>query len=373
MTKVLLVGAGNVGGHILEFFARGADPVSVVVGDVDAKKAAKVVNNAIIGGIKQGRQPRMEAVAIDLKDSARTAELIERTAPDVIINCAVMQTWHRIRLLPEAEYARLSSATLGAWLPVQLLLPYRLSQAIREAGYNGPFINTSLSDLTNPALATVGMAPTIGIGNVDVIAPAIQLLAARQLGVAADEVDVSLVAHHVHWVYPREAGYKDGAPYHLRIFVDGTDVTDQFDTYDVMIDSVKLFPPGIDFTTVSATSAIRNAMALVSDGEFRTHAPGPHGLPGGYPVRISRGAVETDFGAAAGISEARAVTINEEAQRFDGIEKIADDGIYFTDYTQEIMADMLGFECARFDFDDLEERAEEQLRLYRAFEKRLIG
>ncbi len=365
--KILLVGTGNVGCHIIELLARDPRPVELFVADIDAAKAERQLNNAVIGAAHHGLHPIFHVREIDLNHIKQTAELIRDINPDVVINCAVMHTWHLIRRLPDDIYARLSSATLGAWLPVQLLLAYKVAQAIQLSGVNSHYINTSLSDLTNPVLGKIGLAPTIGVGNVDLIAPAIQTLVAQKLEVNRSEISVSLVAHHQHWVVPREAGYSAGAPYFLKLTHKNEVITDQFDTDVLMHDAVKLYPPGLDFTLVTASSAIKNLFALLSNEPVATHAPGPKGLPGGYPVQISSAGVEMNLPAE--ITEAEAVKLNESSQKLDGIETIHDDGtVVFSEIATSIMKDMLGFDCPRFSPEECESRAKELITLYRTFE-----
>lgn len=369
MNKILLIGTGNVGCHIIELLARDTRQMEFFVADINEEKAALQLNNAVIGAAHHGLHPNFHAEKMDLNNIDQTAERIRQIQPDVIINCAVIHTWHLIRMLPDDVYAKLSSATLGAWLPVQLLLAYKVALAIKASGITAHYINTSLSDLTNPVLGKIGLAPTVGVGNVDLIAPAIQTLAAQELNVNRSEISVSLVAHHQHWVVPREAGYGAGAPYFLKIMHGDQNITNQFKTDAVMHDAVKLYPPGLDFTLVTASSTIKNAFALMSDEPTATHAPGPLGLPGGYPVLINSSGAELNL--PEDISRDEAVALNEASQKLDGVEEIKEDGtVIFVDYAAAIMKEMLGFDCPKFEPAECEERAKELLSLYRAFAKK---
>ena len=372
MEKVLMIGTGDVGTHILEIMARDPKPLTLIVGDINTDRGQAVVNNAMIGAAHHDLHPHFDFRRIDLSNVEETAALLAQEKPSAVINCTVMHTWHLIRLLPEDIYARISSATLGAWLPCQLALAYKLAQAIRIADIKTHYVNTSLSCLTNPVLGKVGMAPTIGIGNVDLIEPAVRTLIARELGVPRRNLKLYMVAHHQHWVYPREAGYQPGAPYYLKILLNGKDITSEFDTDRLMYDGVKLYPPGIDFTKVSASSTIKNMMALVFDMGLDTHSPGPNGLPGGYPVRLSAQGSEVIL--PDDLTLEAAVRMNEEAGRLDGIERIEDDGtVVFADYAQEIMKDMLGFDCPQFTPDESEARANELIARYHEFAKPYLG
>lgn len=364
MEKVLIVGVGDVGGHILEFLSRGEYPLKVFVGDLNEERARFSCNNAVIGAAHHGKHPDFSAMKIDLFDIEGTTEIIRKVKPNCVINCTVMHTWHLIRKLPEEIYARISSASLGAWLPCQLTLAMNLARAIKASGVKTHYINTSLSCLTNPVLGKIGLAPTIGIGNVDLIAPAVTTYLARQENVHRQSIDLYLVCHHQHWVYPREAGYPPGAPYWMKVLIDGQDVTSRLDTDKVMYESVKLYAPGIDFTKVSASSTIKNLYALLFDLNLRTHSPGPNGLPGGYPVRLNSSGAEVVLPPE--LSLEAAIRINEKAGALDGVKEIKDDGtVVFSDYSYEIMKEMLGFDCKSFTPDESEDRARELMACYK--------
>jgi hypothetical protein len=326
----------------------------------------------VIGAAHHGLHPHFHFKKIDLFDVEGTAELIKEIRPSVAINCSVMHTWHLIRKLPAEVYQKLSSATLGAWLPVQLTLAYKMAQAIKLSGLKPHYINTSLSCITNPVIGKLGMPPTIGIGNVDLIAPAVQTLVANELKVPRANISVHLVAHHIHWVFPREAAYREGAPYYLKVMLGDKDITKNFDTDRLMYDAVKLYPPGILFTTVSASSTIKNLMALLFDMGILTHSPGPNGLPGGYPVRLSSKGAEVILPEELSLQEA--IKINEDAQRFDGIERIEEDGtVVFADYSIPVMKEMLGFDCPVLKPAEIEDRARELVGLYKKLEKKYLG
>ena len=372
MERVFMVGLGDLGGKILEILARDPRAPELIVSDIDEEGGALKVNNAVIGAAHHDLHPHFRFTKVDLNDIEGTAQLIKESNPDAVINCTVMQTWHRIRRLPPEIYSKVSAAALGAWLPVQLTLALKLAQAIKKSGVKPYYINTSLSDLTNVVLGKVGLAPTIGLGNIDLIEPALKTLLSNELKVPRSNITVYLVAHHVHWVYPREAGYQKGAPYYLKVMLGDKDITTQFDKDRLMYDAVKLYPPGIDFTMVSASSTIKNLMALLHDMGILTHSPSPNGLPGGYPVRLSAKGAEVVLPEEITLEES--IRINQEAQRYDGVERIEEDGtVVFADYSVQIMKEMLGFDCPQFKPDESEARAREQISRYLELEKKYLG
>lgn len=370
--SVLIVGIGEVGRYILEFLARDNTKINIVAADLHLPDVEAKINNAILGAAFQSRYPDVKALEIDLFDLERTADILNELQPDVVINCAVLQTWHVIRRLPENVYSRLSSAGLGAWLPVQLTLAMKLAQAIKLSGISAHYINTSLSDLTNPVLDAMGIPPTIGIGNIALIESAVRTLVARILEIPGTKVVLKMVAHHVHWVTWREAGYREGAPFYMKIFASGQDVTDRFDTLDLMKKAILLYPSGTSFSAVSASSAIQNLGALLSKEAVSIHSPGPNGLPGGYPVILSREGARVDLPADISLDEA--INMNKEAQTYDGIKEIdAGARVHFMPYTIDIMKEVLNFDCISFTPEECDELAKEQIYRFQELERRCGG
>jgi len=368
----LIIGIGEVGRYLLEFLARSDFEISIVAADVNLQDVEAKVNNAMFGAALHDRHSNVRALKIDLFNIERTSAILNEIQPAVVVNCAVLQTWHVIRRLPEDIYSRLSAAGLGAWLPVQLTLAMKLAQAIEISGISAHYINTSLSDLTNPVLGAMGIPPTIGIGNVALIEPAVRTVVARILEIPRTKVILKMVAHHVHWVTWREAGYREGAPFYMRIFADGEDVTARFDTQDLMKKAILLYPSGTSFSAVSASSAIQNLCALLSQEPVSTHSPGPNGLPGGYPVIISREGAKVDLPADISLEEA--ININKEAQTYDGIQEIDDDArVHFMAYTIDIMKDVLNFDCSSFTPQECDELAKEQMLRFQELERHCGG
>jgi len=154
--------------------------------------------------------------------------------------------------------------------------------------------------------------------------------------------------------------------------IDGEDVTSDFDTDEVMFESVKLYAPGIGFTTVSASSALKNLNALLFDQNLRTHSPGPIGLPGGYPVLLNAQGAEVVLPPEITLDEA--IKMNEQSGKLDSIEEIKDDGtVIFTDYAYEIMKDTLGFDCKSFSAWESKELAFEQMACFKQLAEKYIN
>ena len=117
-------------------------------------------------------------------------------------------------------------------------------------------------------------------------------------------------------------------------------------------------PQGRDTHELSAAATADAVRALLRDEPTATHAPAPNGLPGGYPVRLSRRGVELDL--PAHLTREEAIALNERAARFDGIERIEPDGtIVFTGEVAAGTERLLGLRLERVRPDEVDALAGE--------------
>ena len=363
--EILVVGLGGVGSWVLELLAR-TEGISYVVGaDFNEEWGRRKVYNVAAGAMLQGHYPRLEFTPIDLNNIEATAETLARLRPRLIFNCATLMTWWlRKEQLPPQIVARLGEAGAGPWLPNHLALSRKLMLAIQSSGWKGPVINSGIADISNAVLAKRGLAPTIGLGNIDLVIPALKMGVAERLGVPARSVRVYAVFHHYHTSYFRK--HESGAPpYFLRLMIDDQDVTDRFDTAQLLHEVSRDRFSGQLLNPTVASSGVKNTLALLRDSGLLTHSPGPQGLPGGYPVRLSAAGAEVVL--PAGLTMEEAISINKAGQRADGVERIADDGtVFFTAQATQVMKEALDYDLAPLQFDDCDERAAELIARFKA-------
>jgi len=370
-SKVLLIGLGSLGGHVLEFLARTPRMGKIIAADVNEEWGISKTNNALLGALNQGFYPDIEFRKIDLNDIGATAETLTEVKPDLIFNATTLQSWWVIGLLPKEAYSKLLEAGLGPWLPMHLTLVHKLMRAFKKAGIKAHVVSSSFPDGVHPVLGKVGLTPTVGIGNFDLLIPRIKLVVSRKLNVPVRNVSVFMVAHHFHDVHIEDYGTSGGAPYFLKILVGDKNVTERFDPEKLFSEPLPT-PAGNQSDQQVASSAVKNIIAILNDTGELTHAPGPNGLPGGYPVRLSAKGAEVFLPEELTLEEA--IRINEEAQKFDGIEKIKEDGtVAFTDKAVKIMREMLNYDCTELKIEESEERAMELKTLYEKFAKKYRG
>ncbi len=364
----MVIGTGDLGGHVLEMLVRAPGARRIMTADVNEDWGYRKANIALFGASQLGHYPHVEFRKVDLYEIEKTAETISNFAPDIIYSAVSLQSWWVINTLPKDVFERLDKARFGPWLPMHLTLVYKLMQAVKRTGLSTRVINSAFPDGVHPVLDKVGLAPTIGIGNVANPVPAIRSSIAHRLGRPMRDVLVFFVAQHYVSHYLPRFGTTGGAPYYLKAMVDGQDVTKEVNMDEVFGDLPARFrrSGGREGQILTASSAAGIILAMENDtGDFM-HAPGPSGLPGGYPVRVDGSGGKVVLPSDLTLEEA--IRINEEGQRYDGIDRIDPDGtVQFTENAVSIMKEMLGYDCRVMKLEETEERAKELGARFREF------
>ena len=369
---ILLIGLGGLGAVILELLVREDVAARVIVASRNEVRGVARCNLARLGALAQGRAAAVDFVRMDLDAEDETADTIRRLLPDVILCTATRLTWWMPERLPEPHAARLRRAGFGVWLPVHLILPLKLMRALQKAEFTGFALTAPFPDVVNCVLGRLGLAPTCGVGNLDEIVPKLGLLAADRLGVPTAEIRITLVAHHalesVAFGEPVGEPVDERPPFFLRIEHGHRDVTFELRGDELLTKPYPL-PAGPPTHFLTAGSAIRLVRALLSDELARLHAPGPIGLPGGYPILADRTGVRVP--PIDGLPLAEAIAINERSHRFDGIERIEEDGtVVFMEAAAGALRQDLGYACRRLSPADVDGRADELLARFGEFMKR---
>ena len=116
-------------------------------------------NSALLSSYQMGYNPVIEFTKVDLHDIDRTAETLNRIQPDIIYNSATLQSWWVLAELPKEAYTALDRARYGPWLPMHLLLTYKLMLAVKKSGIDTMVVNAAFPDVVNPVLDKVGLSP----------------------------------------------------------------------------------------------------------------------------------------------------------------------------------------------------------------------
>jgi len=372
--KIMLIGIGELGGIVLEYLCRTPVLCEIITADSNADWGFRKTNSALEGASYMGLYPTINFHHIDLMNIEQTAEFLEKINPTIIFNATTLQSWWVVNELPPEVNAKLyrDKCGLGPWAAMHLALTHRLMKAVKMSGIDIYVINSSYPDATNPSLARVGLAPTVGIGNMDLIVPYIQKAASELLNVPMRNVGVELIAHHYHaYHWCRSAtGYQ--APHYLRVYVGHEDVTDKLGDIKQFVAELPkrgMRPAGHHGQFVVAASSVKNILAIYNDTNELTHAPGPKGLEGGYPVRLSRKGAEVVPPKDMTIGQAR--EINLKAQQYDGIEEIRDNGdIVVTEEAYVNFKEMMNVDCKVIAIENSYEQAMELKKKFYEFARR---
>ncbi|MFF5206599.1 hypothetical protein [Streptosporangium sp. NPDC000396] len=320
MSTVLIIGVGDVGQQLALGLAAGGRVRRLVLA---GRSPAVVGETAAM--VASASDCLVEPVRLDALRQDDVAELLDRTRPDVVVQCAALQgPWALAgRIGPRTQ--GVLAAGLGLRLPYQLPVILNVMKAVRDAGWTGPVANLSFPDVTGPVLQRLGLAPTLGLGNAGMV-----LLRARAaLRAARPESDLSLIrvlAQHAQVLDVMQSRKPADPGDRCRIFLGEEGLRDDACAY-----RAPALAPGPRYNPVTVAAALPVLEALLPGGApLRWSTPAPNGLPGGYPVRIADGSVALDL--PPGLDLAEAVAFNERVGQGDGVERIDKDGtVHFTE------------------------------------------
>jgi hypothetical protein len=360
MRKIMIIGAGDLGRRVCGELAHSDRQWRIRLVGRNQDAVQRQVNLIRFSALQRGYDSRVDYALTDLNDIAQTAEVIADFVPDVVFLAASLQSWWVIGALPAERFQRLYAANFGPWLPMHLVPVHKAMQAIRAADSQAIVVNAAYPDAVHPVLAGVGLAPHVGIGNVANNVPALRYSAGAVLGIAPVEVDVRVVTHH--YVSHRLSRTDDIRPSQLRIAIlaAGRDVMPDVGLIPLLKPLTTDFrrTGGLVGQAMTAASALSVLVPLLEQREAVVHAPGPLGLPGGYPVVV--GPEPVRLALPPGMTEAEAVAVNQSGQIDDGIRTISDDGsVLFEESAMDVMRGELGYHCLKMSLSEAEGRARE--------------
>ena len=353
MSRVLVIGPGDMGTRIALGLASGGIARELVLAGLPREAGDEAIG--LIGSTSDATA-RFEPV--DCTNQQAIEDVIGRARPELIVQCAsLLSPWALVGRTDRAARA-FAAAGLGVALPMQLPVLLATMRAVRATGFAGPVANLSFPDVTNALLARLGLAPTVGLGNVTMQLLRIRGALRAQLGPDAELPLVRVLGHHNQVYGVMRAVPPDDPAERVRVFLgeDGTRA-------DELAYAGHPFAPGIVYNRVTAPACILALRALLArSGRTRISLPGPLGLPGGYPVAIEHGRVELDLAPGGRLDEV--VGWMDRIGRHDGVEAIAADGtVTFSESARHAVAEVAPWLAEPLHPDDVPERAGRILRL----------
>lgn len=376
---VVIGAAGRVGSQIVTELLRQNHHVALVDAIPEqalARRAGRLLNDSRLA-VDNYRGSVSVHGDVNAMNCTAVTEILLSEKPDLVINYAIPITWDAAKRLP--NYGAISVAGLGAFTPIQVLTPLKVSKAIHDSGLDTPYMVGNLPDITIPIINGLARQSSLqpalcGAGNVGLNQIAMRHQAALELQADIQDVDVSLVSHHLHWVAPREPGYSNEGPFLAAVTLAGKDVSENFaDLRALMNAGVRRhYEADASFSSTTGILAARVAMAILdnSGSTHRLHAPAPNGLPGGYPVTVTGGEITTCLPEQWSIEQASQMMI--QCHKLDGVEDISAEGtVTFTDIARQVLRDEVGFELPqKMVAEDIESVAKEQMAcMHKHFEQ----
>lgn len=304
--RLLVFGAGTLISEILRSLPSfvGGEQLHITVATRDPGHAGWMIAVARAHAVALGREIAVEAVPHDWRSVLATTELIDAVRPNLVLHAASMQSaWS---LTEPSRWSRfVGSHGYGVTLPLQLVLARHLQMAIGSSHCFPRWLNACFPDLVNACLSLTGPVPLCGIGNVALIAEHLRLHLHQTLRAPLRVI----AAHSQLAAFQRERSAADALPLAWL----GGDL--------ISISQLASIPPlaaSRELNAFNAAAASRLVWALLSDQQILTHAPGPDGLPGGYPIMVEGGAVQLDL--PLGFTKEQAVAFNSACMAEDGAE-----------------------------------------------------
>lgn len=357
----MIFGLGVLGSKVVDILLQSKNDYEIVIVGRNHEKIHERMNLADLVASNLGIQNKVSYEIVDVNDISQTSELIYKVSPDIIFNATTKMSYWVPTKLPKDIFKKLYYAFTGWQTPMHLTLTYKLMQAVKNSGIQTRVINSSYPDVVNPVLHTIGLAPEVGIGNLANVVPVIRKAISLHENIPIEKLDIRAYGHH-HFSYMLPSlGSAENLPYHIEVYYQELNITKYLDFNSIY----KLLPTklkrtrGLEGMTMTAASAVNviNGMASYTKSEI-IHAPGPNGLPGGYPILINENGTEVVLPNELSLLEA--IELNKQGQILDGIEDIDSEGnIYYTGPEMQIVKDIFGYECLVMNVKECESWAEE--------------
>jgi hypothetical protein len=313
---------GDLGGRIAQRVVEGGFSSSCLL----AGKSEAAAQWARLLHISSGRE--VSAARVDGQDAEGLRALLTRFEPELIVQCATLLSPFALQGVPTNAAQAVLRGGFALQLAAQLPVVRTLMQAMREIGMKCPVINCSYPDATHPILAAEGLAPTVGIGNVAIMA----VLYQRNLA-GANESTLKVVGQHAQLGPVLEGRFAAAETPTPLVYLNGERLPPERLLFDAGLQG------GAAMNHLAASTIVPILRGFTErDGIVETHAPGVFGLAGGFPVRFTGGDLELRL--PDGLTLEEAVSFNRLAAKGEGIERIAEDGtVFYTEHARRSVAE----------------------------------
>ncbi len=281
---ILVTGTGNFAARIVfDIAATAARPITVAIAGRNRERREWLRLAANARAANFGRPASFVDLPVNFSSAETVAEAIGPVAPRVTVQAASVQSPGVGHASDTKWGAMILHGGLSVTVAFQALLSARCGQALQMLGGKGAFINCCFPDVGNGVLKAAGLPVTCGVGNVAILAT----IFAGDLGIR-EEGRLRVLAQHQNlgpWRGP--PAERNSPP--PRLWLDGDEMDDVYRRF------AHLRLPRAPAIDISGSNGVPIILALATGGTCRSHAPGPEGLPGGYPVAVDRGVLSLDL------------------------------------------------------------------------------
>lgn len=305
-SDIVICGAGAFAARIAFDIAATADePVSVVIAGRNKERLNWLRTAANARSALFGKQARFSTHVIDLLAQGASDALLAATQPRILVQAASIQTSQVIAQTGNAWTRLVAEGGLSATAVFQALITSRVAAAITASGRPVTLVNCSFPDVVNGIITALGHKVSCGMGNVAILSNVFRGSERTPHG-----ANVKVLAHYQNLAaWRRLPSERSGrAP---RVWIDGAELDDVFGFFR----DIQLTPEPV--IEISGASGVPMLLAMAAGLGWSGHAPGPNGLPGGYPVRLAAGEIALDL--PAGLNADDAVAWNASYEEANGL------------------------------------------------------
>jgi len=344
---LLITGTGSLAqATLFDLMTITVAPLKIMLAGRHQKRLEWLVLGANARAHALGTQHRTESRLIDWDKADDLARLLNESAPQAVFHAASLQSAWDLRDTNNAWSSAVGARGYGITLPLQLFLAIRLARAMQEHTPTCRLVNACYPDVSNEILRRLGYEVLCGVGNVATLASA---CAARVT--LRDDGQLKMFAHHRQIALATDGCMKASPP---RLWVSDVELTP-----DAMPD-IQL-PRDASLNLVTGACTARLLIAVLDRVErYVGHAPGPFGLPGGYPITVAGGTLQLRL--PNGVELAEAVSWNRASANEEGLTLDANGFIHVASSAVTRYATGSSLPSS-YHIDDVEAVAEDMLQL----------
>ena len=311
----------------------GDERIEIIVAGRNKDKMQQDVNIVRVAAAIRGKlRTKIKIVEnCDLDNVESIKKCLQENQPDIIVNTS--------RVYAGLKYGSISWKNFrayGIWTPLSIKYIKNIMEAVEVETPAAIVINTSYSDAVIPWLKSAGKAyPDFGSGNLNHLIPRIRFAIAQKYGINDEwNINISLATGHFHDVVISKEGQNEGITQLISASYKGEKIV--FNQKEILSQCVIPMPVDAKRNMMNASSNYEIISAILDavfeDKKTRIHIPGFDGNIGGYPVWID--GLNGDIKAyidEENFAYEDMVLHNQESMYKDGIEKIENGNLIYTD------------------------------------------